>query len=124
METIKIDFNSNTAKAVLGDITGRVLVPYNNVKSMTWTAKSILINITSIVELIVAVVKVTEWLWSSARQIDKTDRLEYAAKVIDDCVQFSGVIGLVVEQFDGYLAKALISAIVSMLNKYVPNWNK
>lgn len=67
--------------------------------------------------LIKKVVYVVELLQSRFGAMEKEQRIEYAANVIDDLIQFKGW-ARIFEPFDGLVFKLLISAAVNYLDDF------
>ena len=64
-------------------------------------------------QLLQKVVAVVEYMWSELGDIEKDDRIEYAAEALDQMIQFP----FWLEPFDKKLFKVAISAAVQALNE-------
>lgn len=93
-------------------------------KRLKWNWKNLISHIESVYKFVKKLVIYIEKQYKEYNVISKGERIVYAAKVLDDTIEFKGFFAIV-EAFDDQIFKALISLVVSAINDFIGhNWNK
>ena len=109
---------------VLDRIKANFAGDIEELKRLKWNWKNIISHIESLYAFIKKLVVYIEKQHKEYNAISKGERIVYAAKVLDDTIEFKEFF-VIIEAFDDQIFKALISLVVTSINDFIGhNWNK